>query len=703
MAIIQKIRNRAGLLVAVVIGAALVAFILGDFLSSGNVSFSSSANNIAEVNGKGVTVSMYEEYLSSIEEVNKLLRNTSSLDEQTTNAIREQVWQNIINDRVMGREYEKLGLNVHGDELAELILGDNPHAIIKQFFADPNTGAFSSYAVQNFWQNTNQVESDDTQKQIRLYIENIIDRERLVKKYNTLLNKGMYSTNLDAKRRKSDLNKTVDFSYIVKRYSEIPDSTVNVSDSELRAYYKKHKELYKQEKSRSIKYVEWKIVPTSKDRDAAKAWIKDAVVDLKGTDGTSTWQFIKSNSDISPNDKNYVAGELSPELDEFAFNSEVDDVYGPYYENDAYKIAKLVKIESLPDSVKASHILLKVDQNNYQAQQELADSLKKLIDKGEDFGKLAFDNSQDASKTDNGDLGWFGEGKMVRPFSDSCFYGKTGEIKMVYTQFGIHIIKINAQSRNAKKVKVAILAREVRPDDADDLYFKKANEFGGLHRTSDQFEKGVDEDKEINSKLAANIKAGDQNINGLENSRQLVRWAFTSEKGDVSNEVYQFGDKYVVAMLDKVNEDGYSAFEDVKSMIEIAVKKEKKGEQLIAQLSEATANAVNVNKLGVELKMPVKLATNIRFSSYSIPQLGAEPELIAASVNLEKGAVSDPIAGVNGVYVIQVDNITQSEMNDNYAMEKSFIERNYGAKINYNSSPVLNKLAKVEDNRITFF
>lgn len=705
MAIIQKIRNRAGILVAVVIGAALIAFILGDFLSQGNVGFSRAKNNIAEVNGQGISVNYYENYLTKIEEVNKLLRGgVSSLDEQTQMALREQAWNDLIGDRVMGREYGKLGIDVHSDELIETILGDNPHMFVQQLFTDPNTGTFNPMIAREFWQNTNQLDDPkDPQLRIRLYLEDIIERERLNRKYTNLLSKGLYATSLEAKNKKAEFNRTVDFEYVLKRYTEISDSSISLTDADLKEYYKKHKEEYRQEKSRDIRYVVWNIIPTEKDIKAAEEWINDVAKDFASIDPNSTWQYIKANSDASPDTRNYAYGDLTPELNEFAFNAEIGEIYGPYLENNTYKIAKLVDINMLPDSVRASHILLKVDQSNIMQQQALADSLKTMIENGADFAKLAVDNSTDGSRFDGGDLGWFKEGEMVKPFSDSCFYNKTGDISLAYTQFGIHIIKITAQSAKSKKVNVGILARDVRTDDADDLYFMKANDFGGKNRTAEQFDAAVKSDASLQLRYATNIIASSQNITGLENSRRLVRWAFNANVGDISSEVYQFEDMYVVAVLDKIRDSEYQDFEEVKNMLKIEVLKQKKAEKLIAELNEKSNGASSIQDLASKMGTTTKLATNVRFSSPSIPQLGSEPELAATAVTLEKDKLSSPVAGTNGVYVIQVNNVNQAEMTDDITYEKSNIERSLSSRAGYMSREVLNDLAEIEDNRILFY
>lgn len=705
MAIIQKIRNRAGILVAVVIGAALVAFILGDFLSQGNVSFSSRKNNVAEINGQGVSIQYFENYLRRVEEANKLLRGgVSTLDEQTQLAVRQQAWNDIIIDRVIGRETNKLGIGVHEVELHDAILGDNPHMFVQQIFADPNNGIFNREMASSFWQYTNEIDDyNDPQYQFRIYLEEVINRDRLNRKYNNLLSKGLYVTSLEANRKKADLNKSVDFSYVLKRYTEISDSAVTVSDAELKAYYKKHQEDFKQEKTRDLRYVVWDIIPTEKDEQAAEKWINDAAKDFANTDLENTWSFIKANSDITADDRNYANGDLNETLNDFAFSAEEGDIYGPYRDDDVFKVAKLAKIERLPDSVRASHILLRVDQSTAVQMQQLADSLKTMIDNGANFATLALQHSTDGSRMDGGDLGWFKEGAMVRPFNDTCFYSNVGDVKLVYSQFGIHIVKVTAQSRKVKKVKVGILAREIRTDDASDVYFLQANEFGGKNRTSEQFDATVNSNPSLDVRRAYGLAESEQNVTGLENSRALIRWAYKANEGDVSTEVYQFGDKYIVAILDKIRDDEYKPFEEVKGMLTIDVKKEKKVEMLTAELSEKSNGVSDINALASSMGTTAQTASNIRFASTNIPQLGREPELSAAAVNLEQGVLSAPIAGTNGVYVIQVENVLEEEITNDIALERANMERGLTNRVNFTSNEVLNKLAKVEDNRIIFY
>jgi peptidyl-prolyl cis-trans isomerase D len=704
MAVIQKIRNRAGLLVAVIIGMALIAFILGDLLTSGGLYLSKARNNVAVVNGTGIPIDQFQDIISEQEELTKMQMGVSTLEEQATLEIRQRAWNDMIQDLVISEEIKKLGLSVSGDELYNMINGDNPHQFIVQFFADPTTGVINHVALNQFLQQINSTEEITSQKLFWLYIEDLIYKERETTKYNTLLSKGFYATNLEANKRKKELNTSVNFNYIVKRYTEIPDSLVNLTDDEIKKYYKHNKNNYKQDKSRDIRYVVWEVLPSEKDYAETENWINKIKNEYIKITPENTNQYTKANSAISPNGINYAQGELDASLDSFAFASTLGNVYGPYFEEGYYKLAKLSKVSYLSDSVKASHILLAATQDNGYQMNQLADSLKTLIEKGASISTLAMQYSTDKGSAEKGgDLGWFKEGQMVKPFSDSSFYGNVGDVKIVYSQYGIHILKIEAQSRRVKKVQLAVLARQVRASEAtDQTYFAKASEFGAVNNTPEKFNKAIAEGV-VKAIPLVKLTENTNNIAGLERSRELIRWAFNGNVGDITGKVMEFDNKYVIAIIDKVREKGFTPVEDLKSEIEIEVRKEKQGDLLAAKMQEAQDGISDINTIGANLNIPVNNASNVRFTSYTIPNLGAEPKLQAAAIALEEGKISAPIKGNNGVYIIQVESKNMPTPDANNTMEKNYITRTNTNRVTYSALTVLNELAGVEDNRINFY
>ncbi len=706
MAVIQKIRNRAGLLVAIIIGMALLAFILGDMLTSGSALLSKKKANVAVINGKSVSINEFQQLITQQEDLVKMQMGTNTLDEKTSQQVKQQAWNDLVSKLVMEREYDKLGLTVSGDELYDLVNGSEPHPYIVRFFADPNTGIVNHMALNQFLQNIKNLDDDNEQKQFWFYLEDMIYKERENTKYNNLLSKGFYTTSLEADKQTELLNTSVDFSYVVKRYNEISDSTVKISESDIKKYYKDNEYRYKQEKTRDIRFVYWDVVPSDKDIDRSKEWINEIKEDFISTEPEKSEQFASRNSSVPPNMNNLTKEDISDEnIAEFAFNAELGEVYGPYFEDESYKLTKLAAINYLPDSVKASHILFSANQNsNFQAIKSLADSVKTLIENGANFADLAAQYSDDKSNAKKGgDLGWFTEGRMVKPFNDSCFFGKKGDIKIVYSQFGLHIIRIEDQSTAVKKVQLATITHNVQvSNETDQLYFAKATEFRAVNNTAKKFNEAIKADG-INKRTAVGIKETDNSINGLDNSRDLIRWAFKAKKGEITDRVMQFDNKYVIAILDDAKEEGIAPLEQVKTGIEISVRKEKKAEKLKAEMNEKLNGVNDINALASALNTSVKQSSNVKFTSIQIPNLGREPEVSVTAVATEKGAITEPIIGENGVYVLQVNNKSLPEENIQNTNAKSFMTRNLTRRVMYTTPRVLNELAEIEDNRINFF
>lgn len=715
MAIIQKIRNRAGLLVAIIIGMALVAFILGDFLTSGGVYFSQKRAEVVKINGKAYSFEVYNNYLNEMMEIAKSQSGGASLDDQSLNQVRQQAWRDFVSDKVLNREFKRLGIDVPEDEMVDLIAGEQPHYIVRQIFTNPKTGILDRNQINNFLSTISQVNYDDPNKKLWLYYEDIIYRDRRMTKYQNLIRQGLYATTLETNRYAEGYNKTVDFNYLVKRFNEIPDSSITVTDGDLNTYYKEHLEDYKQDESRNIRYMVWEVLPSDKDYSDAENWIKSEYKGLVNEPDENSMQYVKSISDVAPNFNRVTKDKLTYPIDSFAFSAKVGDVYGPYFENEAYKLAKLTDIIYVPDSVKASHILFHIGEDNYANRNQIkakADSIMDLIKSGKaSFAAMAKEFSDDKSNSEKGgELEWFKEGAMVQPFSDSCFLGKKGDIVEAFTQYGIHIIKIEAQSAPKKQVKVAVLTREVRPsEETDQKYYSQAGEFGAKNNTREKFDEAI-KNYPANLRYESGITKGKQNIGNMEGSRELIRWAYTANVGDVTDKVYQFDNKYVVAILDQVKETGYATLEEVKNIVELEVKKQKKAEKISSQIDGLLASTQGLTDLATNLNTDVKTATNMRFNNSVVPGLGSEPKLIAVATNLEEGTLSKTISGTNGVYVIEVTHVAENENTQTTSFEKSNIERGYSSRL-YNRTmdgntklmATLNTLAKVEDDRIKFY
>lgn len=702
MATLQTIRNKAGLLVSIVIGLALFAFIIGDFLKGGGSGMSGHDMDIAEIGGKTVSYIDYQNKVDYLTEITNLYSGKSTLDEESVERIRTQSWDQILRENILDKEFEKLGISVSADEVFEMVQGRNTHPFIRQLFTDQTTGQFNQANVIRFLKSMDQ-DPTGNQKAYWLFLEKEIMNERKFTKYTNLVSKGIYIPTEFAVEKVEESIISANIDYIMQRFSVIPDSLISISDNDIEKYYEEHKDEYKQEASRSFEYVMFNVVPSADDDRVAKEWINK--IHKEFSEVKDVKEYVNYNSDEPFDEKNYKNGELPEIINDFMFDAKIGEMYGPYFENEAYKIAKLAEINYLPDSVKARHILIDAGQTKESDDKarNTADSLKELLLKGASFASLAIQYSTDPGSAEKGgDLGWFKEGVMVKPFNDTCFASNIGDIKIAKSQFGYHIIEVTDKGKKVKKVKVAIIERKVEPStETYQFYYAKASQFAGKYNTYSKFSEGISEEN-LTKRTASNIKETDKEIPGLEYSREMVRWAYKADEHDLSP-IFEIGNKYVVAILTKSVDEGYADIEDVQIQIIPELKKQKKAEKIVEGVKEKMKNSNSIEQLASELLISVQQANNVRFSSMSAPGIGFEPAVIATAVNLNENVISEPIIGNNGVYVIKVNSINKTEENINIEEEKNMLVRQYRNRANYEAYETLKKLADIKDNRAKFF
>jgi len=702
MATLQKIRNQAGVLVAVIIGLALLAFILGDMLRSGRSLLRGKQMEIAEIAGKSIDYKEFQQKLNELTEIYKMNSGTNSVDQKTLDQIREQTWQNMVRHYVMTGIYKDLGIGVSSDELFDMVQGNNISPIVQQLFRDPQTGQVNRSAVLQFLKH---LETNGTaqQKAYWLFMEKQIVSQREFTKYNDLVSKGLYVTTGEAKQDVANKNHQVDINFIAKTYASVPDSAVTVSDAAMQTYYNNHQELYKQDKARRIEYVVFPVKPSESDKESTHQWIEK--IKSEFASAKDDVAFVNVNSDVPFDDSFYKKDELSPELGDFAFSGKVGDIYGPYKEGQTWKLTKIEKFENLPDSVRARHILIRVtNQADAPKAQALADSLKTLIQKGANFATLAEKYSQDPGSANNGgDLGWFRRGTMVKAFNDAAFSAKVNEVKEVKTQYGIHLLQVTKRGKTARNVQLATISRKIEPSSQTyQNVYSKASKFAGENQTEDAFNKAVA--KEGLDKRYATIKEDQQNINGLKDARILIRSAFNnSEVGKlvVSYEgtpIFELGDNFVIAIVTGIQEKGIAPFSAVKDRVELAVRKQQKGDYIAKQM-EGKSNLV---ALAAALNVNEKQAQNLTFNSYSVPGAGVEPAVIGAATTLGLHKVSNPIKGNNGVYMLEVTNIKQGTDTD-IAGDKAQLMMTQSYQANTQAFETLKKESDIVDKRSKFY
>ncbi len=707
MATLERIRNRAGLLVSIVIGLALMAFILGD-LFRGGTNLSSDQFEIAEINGVSIDQRNYQNRLDEAMENAKRNSDQSSLDERTMNQVRNQVWQQLLQEKVMGEEIGEAGINVSVEELNDMVTGNNIHPQIRQIpiFQNEQTGQFDPQLVKRFIAS---FEQNPEARESWLAFEQGIKQQRINTKYYTAVQKGLFATDLQARQTAVNKQRKVDFKYVAMAYTELKDEEIAIEKADLEKYYNEHKKLFEQEKSVNIEYVTFPIEPSQEDINNIRKDIESLVPELKETDEEA--QFVTATSDQAFDPKFYKKGEYSnPLIDSLMFTKEEGFIYGPYREGESFKVAKIAQIETRPDTIKIRHIVLVPgEQRDGQQTQQLADSLTQLIENGADFAQLAQKHSDDKeTAVKGGNTGWKNPEEIV--YGNALLDAGVGEIVKFPTQQAVLIAEMTEKGKEVKQVQLAVISRDITPsEETNDIVYRKASEFAGNHRTFKSFNKGVEDNANLTKKQANNLKSTSREIAGLGIARNLIREAFFTESEQIivdrssQSPIFEINDNYVIGVVTEKRDKGYAPLEQVRATVERAVKKEKKAELLKEKINKALSNSNNIDELAQSLGTEVKETQGASFAAFSVPGLGMEPKVQGVASVLEANEISAPIQGNNAVYVLQVTNVQEAGENQNLAMEKKAIERTYVSRAQNEVFEALKDNAEIEDNRIKFY
>lgn len=683
---LESIRNRSGLLM-VVIGVAMFAFIMMDLMSSqrGGASVDLA---VGEVHGEEIDVQEFESRVQRQFDIQK--QNNPSVE---VGQVRNSVWTLLTRELVFQKEYDASGIAVCNEELFDMIQGPDPYPTIKQSFTNPETGAFDRARLLQYLKED--MDNDPTGQARAQWVqfEEALYKERLNRKYSNAIAKGLHVSDFEAAQFYQAQSEVRNVSYVSVAYRSIADSLVSVTDNELYDYMNANSENYQQDASRTLEYVVFTVNPSKEDDSAALDWAKDIKEDFASAEDNEA--FVRRYSDVTNTRMIYANKETLGVSTLPLFDAAAGTVVGPFQEGrNNYRLAKLVDAQNRPDSVQARHILL-TDANA----QNTADSLRNLIEQGASFSKLAKSFSQDPGSASNGgDLGWFPEGKMVAEFNEACFSGKRGALQVVASQFGIHLIEVTKKSKSVKKVKIAFIDRNVVP--SNETYqeiFTQAGKFAAENSNNVQFNQSA-MDNNLSKRIADNLLESTEAISGLDNPRQLIRWAYEAQVGQVSD-VMEFANKFVIATLTQIKEEGMQELEEVRASVEVIVRNEKRAEMLINQLSGET----DLNTLSIDYAAEVKTVEGMIFNNNNVTGLGEDAAFVGAAFAAPEGTTSKPFAGLNGVYVVRVDQvITAPAITDNSSVSQAS-KINLQSRANYEAYQALEELAEVKDNRAKFY
>lgn len=695
MGVMTFLRNRGGLLIGVV-AVALLAFILPDVFTS--IQNNTVRDVVGSIDGEDVK---YNDFNTKVEQTSAQFKQQygGAMNPQMQAMAVDQVWQSEVASIVLGKEFDRVGLTVSSEELFDLIQGKNPSPLITQYFGNPQTGEFDRTAVIT---SLKARDKDPNLAKQWLMLENEIEKQALQQKYTKLIGNSVYVTTLEANDEYINRNKLANFQYVNLDYSTILDANVKLTDEDYKAYYEENKMRFDNpQESRDFQYVSFSIQPTAADSAMVKAQVEKLAADFRITPNDSL--FAANNSDVKIPYTYLSKGKLDQSVDSVIFDYPAGSFYGPKFSGDSYKLVKVVSSRYSPDSVKASHILIAPAQvGGDDKALKLADSLKKLVQAGGSFANLAKQYSVDGSKDKGGELGTFARGAMVTEFENAAFDGKTGDIKVVKSQFGIHVIKIEKQIGSSKVVKLAYIEKTLAPSQKTrDIAYKKANAFLSEVKSANFSELAQKQGYTVG--LADKITATQGYAPGLDNPRQLIRDIYEADKGKVLAQVYTMDNAYVVAQLTSVKPKGQSSLEDVKKQIEPQVLNAKKATMLAEKLDKALAGASNIAAVAQKVGKTSTPVQNIVFANPIIPSLSQENKVVGTVFGSEIGKLSKTIVGERGVYVFVVDGFTSPAPLSNTFKQKETMLATVSQRSLGSAFQALQEKSNIKDNRVKFY
>lgn len=700
MALIGKIRQNMWFVFAL-LGVALLAFMMMD--SSGPGGGASTSSTAFTVNGKKIDV-------QELQRVESLESNGSGL---TGNALRSKVYNDMVTNAVVGEEAEDLGIRVSEDEMDALLFGNRMSPVIQQMFRNPRTGQIDFQQLQQFKNEIDTEKYDGYRPTWNAKKKQVVQAE-IQNKISNMVTKGMYTPTwlADEMSKSNGINANID--YVKIPFGTIADANVNLTDADYTAYLNDNKGTYYQkEAGRVLEYVTFNVVPTNADSLALRTELAEKIADFATTKTDSLFAISNRGNYV---DFYFKADDLPESLQSTVKNMEVGTVAGPLRNERFYTGIKLIDKKVVADSAYLRHIYRPIAQGDVVGQANAVkymDSLKNLIETGvAQFDSLAIKYSQDpSSASKGGDLGAITQGQFLPAINKLAFF--TGTPKKLYTVVsanGVHLIDLKKRvfDNEDAKYKVAFINAAIEPSpETIAQVTDQATSFITDNRSLEAMRASADKMPNVQLKTTKVLKAGDyefENYSFNDDARDIVLWAFNddTEVGDVSSNLFTFQDKtfnyessFVIPALQAKTTKGMPRLSDIKGSITDQVRSFVKGKQLAANAngkSFADAKALNGALSGT--------IPSVSTANAFVGDLGYEPKVMAAIIATPEGQTSQPIRGMNGVYVVKVNSKNVNMSGGNFAKqaENAKIRRNVPGQL-FNA---LKNSADIEDNRMTF-
>ena len=704
MSIIQKIRDKAAVLLTSLIALSLIGFLVQDaFIGKSSSAFTSRTSTVGSINGKKIDAVEFNAKVNMAEQGYR--SQGMQTNEMMTQNIIESIWNGYIQDELVRTETDKLGLSLTSKELGNLLFSDNAPQEFKQLFTNPNTGQFDVQAARNWFNSLKKSKKSEDLKMVTDQLINPLHTRLLTDKYNSLFSQGSYVPKWMLEKMNTDNSLLASVSYVGIPYATISDSipSLKVSDAEINEYVNQHKEEFKQEKARSVSYVIFDANPSQADSIALYNQLNNLKVELETAADAKAF-ITRNNSSIPFFDGYTLKSRLQMGEKDRIIAMPTGSVIGPYLDATNYVVAKKVETRILPDSVKCRHILIgTVDPRTGQPRREdstakrKADSIFNAVNNGSDFGLLAAALSEDeGSKNNKGEYNFSSvDLNLAKEFREFIFYKPVGSREVVKTEFGYHILEVLNQKNFEEGYKMAYLSKKiVSSQETDNAASSAATIFAGNSRTTKAFDENVVK-MNLNKRLAENIKEMDYAVSGM-SSRPIVKWIFENKVGTVS-EPFDLKDKYVVVAVTGAFDEGVQPAAVARTIVEPILRNRKKA----AEISKKIGSATSLDAIATAQGSQVFTADTIRFIDPFVPNLGNEPKVIGSAFNKSNQTkISAPIEGQNGVYVIKVNQVgALPAANADLSMQKKSQEAQLKQFAAYSTLESLRKSAKIKDTR----
>ena len=677
----------------IIIGLALFAFVL-DPSTLGDLFNSSKVNEIGEVDGDVISK---QDFATALETYKSQTGGRVS-DIQAT----KTVWDNIVRKKVYQSQLEKAGIIVgENDVWSEVInspsVKDNP-----QF--QNEAGLFDELKLKQFLKDI-EVNNVDLSNAWGNYMKQIKDNSER-NTYNNLVSAGLGASLKEGESTYLNNNTKINAQFVYVPYASIADSIVKVTTSEIESYIKAHANDFQVDASRDLSYVKFDTKATPEDEAAIKNGLASLTEDFKKATDNATF-LADSESDLNLDANFKFKNQVPVEVADMIFNGKKGDVFGPYKESGFFKMTKITEVTQMPDSVKASHILIpfigaqRVAQDVTRTEEEakkLSDSILSVVKRNKrKFEGLAKDFSSDKSNAEKGgDLGFFNYARMTPAFRDFTFTNKVGTIGVVKTPFGFHIIKVDDQKNKQTAMQLAIIAKKIVPSEAtENAVFEKAEKFKLEVSNEKKFYDVVKSNNYI-ARPAIGVKVLDENVPGLGNQRKIITWAFGDVKvGDF--ERFDIDNGHVVVFLTTKTKKGLSSASKEAARIRPILLNEKKAKLISEKITGSTLAEIAKNN-----KTTVRTANNVSLQSPSLSGAGSEPKIVGAMFYAEDNKLYKKIEGSRGVYAFVVSKKELPTALPNYDSERKRIV-DARKRQTFKMYEALKKATEIEDNRASLY